>query len=79
MKKIFDFIKKIIRAILKFLGIIKDKHGPGEPKPPKESGFRELPDGTKLPEPYDGEEVKRLIHSVQSVSDEDERFVYDTV
>ncbi|MEF8845945.1 MAG: IPT/TIG domain-containing protein [Bacteroidales bacterium] len=79
MKKIFDFIKKIIRAILKFLGFIKDKPGPGKPKPPKERGFRELPDGTKLPEPYDGEEVKRLIHSVQSVSDEDERFVYDTV
>ncbi|MFH5884493.1 IPT/TIG domain-containing protein [Halalkalibaculum sp. DA3122] len=80
MQQLMEMLKRIFNAILNLFGAGDKMPGREEPKPPPESrDFRELPDGTKLPAPYDRNELTQLIQAVQSASDPDERFVYDTV
>lgn len=41
--------------------------------------FRKLPNESELPEPYNIDEVTRLIQAVHSVACDDKKFIYDTV
>jgi len=80
MQQLIELLKRLFNAILLLFGIGKKKPGDSEPEPPpKDREFRELPDGTKLSAPYDNDEVRQLLQAVHMVSDNKERFIYDTV
>ncbi len=77
MRNLKNLIKLFfLKKLLQLLGRKVNKPVNDEDK---QRAFRELPDGTVLPGPYNTDEVKQLIHAIRTIPDGENQIVYDTV